>query len=696
MERLKRLRQQALNFSHCKDEFYYRFYKAYEQNAHLGRYERYAESFYTTFSGLTPCISEGELIVGKLDGILSGDEAAEWESTYRDVARTRCDGAGGGQDSHMAFDYEKLLSLGIVGVIGEIDRYLLDRDAESAAYYRCCRRCLMAVAEHAKRYAALASELAESETDSVRAEELRLLSRVCERVPMYPARDFYEALQSVHFMTYVISLNPFRFCPQQFQLGRPDRYLLPYYERDTREGRISRERAQLLLDCLGIQINNRVPAGLSSGYLVGGRDEDGSVVANDLTRMCMQVVSDVRLVYPAVGLCYVEDMPSDCLSMACEILSHGCSHPAIFNDDVIAEGLISWGVPKKDARSYIHSTCVEITPIAASNVWVASPYTNMVGLLLEAMDGEYESYEALFAALLERLDRRIEQNFATERKKREVRAQNSLNPLLSCFVNDCLAKGKDIEAGGARYNWIMPSFVGMANLVDSLYALKSVVYDERRLSLGQLREILAHNFEGAEALRLELLERLPKYGNNDDAVDGYFEVLIDHIVKKCRSLTGEDASRALIPSVFCWQMHEYFGRRTGATPDGRVAGFPLGDGSGPCQGRERLGPTASVLSSTKWEHRDLIGGVAVNMKFSKSTLGRDSLAAMESLIKAYMARGGFEMQINVTDRDTLLRAQETPAAYRDLVVRIGGYSDYFTRLSTEMQEELILRTEHKI
>jgi len=450
MERLKRLRQQALNFSHCKDEFYYRFYKAYEQNAHLGRYERYAESFYTTFSGLTPCISEGELIVGKLDGILSGDEAAEWESTYRDVARTRCDGAGGGQDSHMAFDYEKLLSLGIVGVIGEIDRYLLDRDAESAAYYRCCRRCLMAVAEHAKRYAALASELAESETDSVRAEELRLLSRVCERVPMYPARDFYEALQSVHFMTYVISLNPFRFCPQQFQLGRPDRYLLPYYERDTREGRISRERAQLLLDCLGIQINNRVPAGLSSGYLVGGRDEDGSVVANDLTRMGMQVIDDIRLVYPSVGFCYTKDMPEDLLKLACEILSHGRSHPAIFHDDLIAEGLISYGVPESDCRDYIHSTCVEITPIAGSNCWVASPYVNMPQLLLDLLDREHTDFASLMTAYYAHLDEAIHNNYESYEAQRREHLEKMMHPLQSCFTNDCLAEGTDLEKGGAR------------------------------------------------------------------------------------------------------------------------------------------------------------------------------------------------------------------------------------------------------
>jgi formate C-acetyltransferase len=173
-------------------------------------------------------------------------------------------------------------------------------------------------------------------------------------------------------------------------------------------------------------------------------------------------------------------------------------------------------------------------------------------------------------------------------------------------------------------------------------------------------------------------------------------MLTSHIVEECKKYTPIHSEGRLIPSVFCWIKHESYGRRTGATPDGRPAGFPLGDGSGPCQGREMKGPTASILSSTKWEHAPFIGGVAVNMKFSKSALGAHSLDVMQGLVKAFLARGGFEMQINVTDRETLERARENPEQYRDLVVRIGGYSDYFTRLSPEMQQEIILRTEHRL
>jgi formate C-acetyltransferase len=253
----------------------------------------------------------------------------------------------------------------------------------------------------------------------------------------------------------------------------------------------------------------------------------------------------------------------------------------------------------------------------------------------------------------------------------------------------------DIERGGAKYNWIMPSFVGMANLVDSLFALKHLVYDTHEFTVTELKKILDENYQGNEELRARIAA-LPKYGNDIDEIDKYFEMISTHIIEVCEKQWGVHSNANIIPSVFCWIMHERFGAETGATPDGRVAGFPLGDGSGPCQGREMCGPTASILSSTKWAHEKLIGGVAVNMKFAKSSLGPSSIDTMSSVVRTYLERGGFEIQINVIDKQTLIKARKNPEMYRDLVVRIGGYSDYFTRLSPEMQDEIILRTEHMI
>jgi len=696
MERIEKLRLETLDHKLNLREFFYRFYEFFDANRHIERHERYGEAFYYAFTHMTPVIADGELIVGRTPSVI--DEAIHngYEEKYHEIHLEELKGYTRGQDSHMAIDYELLLSKGVNGIIADIDGYLASCTEDKRQFYRTCRRCLEAVIAYSELYADHAASLAEKCTDEARKNELLIISEICRNVPANPPKSFHEAVQSVSFVTHCVSLNPYRQWCQQFQLGHPDRYLYPFYEKDIMEGKITKEYAQLLLDLLGIQINFRVHSGLSSGYMVGGRDRNGSIVQNDLTEMCMQVIDDIRLVYPSVGLCYTAGMDDRYLMKACAILSHGRSHPAIFGDDTITAGLRAWGVTDEESHDYIHSTCVEITPVAASNVWVATPYTNMPQILLDCMDNEYESFDALIGAYYEKLDKGIKANFEAAIIDRKNRNDKSRNPLLSCFVNDCLKDGVDMEQGGARYNWVMPSFVGMGNLVDSLFAIKELVFDKKELTLGKYKAIIDSDFENNEELRHRILCTIPKYGNDIDEIDSLYIKLTEHLVCECRKYKGVHQNAELIPSVFCWIKHEFFGRETGATPDGRTAGFPLGDGSGPCQGREMNGPTASILSSTKWSHKEFIGGVAVNMKFSKASLGRDSLATMASLIKTYIARGGFEMQINVIDKDTIEKAMKYPEEYRDLVVRVGGYSDYFTRLSKEMQSEVLLRTAHEI
>ena len=698
MKRLEQLRQRAFEKTRFLGDmaFYTYFYSEYESNADLPEMERYAAAFYHAFSNMPAAIGEGELIVGNRDFVVEPHIQTAWKEKYSAIAD-----AGWikeGQDSHMAVDYELLLSQGINGILRQIDGYLQSCDTEKRPFYLCCKRCLEGIIRYAENYSAKATALALECNDPCRKAELETIAQICKKVPAQPAETFYEAIQSVHFITHCLTINPLRLCSQQFQLGHPDRYLLPYYERDIQSGSLTDEFAQLLIDCLAIQINMRVPNGLSSGYMVGGRDSDGKIVANPLTKMCMQAIDDVRLVYPAVGLCWTEDMPEEYLQLACEILLKGHSHPAIFCDDVITKGLIRYGVPEAQARNYIHSTCVEITPVGASNAWVASPYSNLNEFLLNIMDREYPSFEALLERYFQVLDQKIQDNFTSELANRRIRKEKSLNPLLSCFVNDCLSRGTDIEQGGARYNWIMPSFVGMGNLVDGLYAIEQLVFREKKLTLGQFKTILDSNYEGHEEFRAYILNELPKYGNDINAVDQLYQTIAQHIVNTCADLSDQSiySNGQLIPSVFCWIMHEQIGRNTGATPDGRVAGFPMGDGSGPCQGREQKGPTASILSSTKWDHSPFIGGVAVNLKFAKSCLGPTSQNTLVSLVKTFMQLGGFETQINIVDNEPLRKAQKNPENYRDLVVRIGGYSDYFVKLSPQMQEEVILRTAHQI
>ena len=688
-ERIEILRNGAVAPEITYDEFRLHFYTYFEENGIAITQDTYGDGYKYACAHVTPVIGEEELIVGRPLSALEGEQAKLWTEKYEAIFDAAAEKAGIGQDSHMSMDYELLLRAGIKGIIQKIER------KEQTPFYHSCRKCLEGVLILAGRYAEHARYLAAAACGR-RKKELLRIAEICERVPFEPAGSFYEAVQSVHFFTHCLSFAPLRAYYQQYQLGHPDRYLLPYYEKDLKEGAITKEEARLLLDCLGIQINRRVPRGLSSGYMVGGRDLQGNTVCNDLTVMGLQVIGDIRLVYPAVGLCYHRDMPDEILRLACDLLASGCSHPAIFNDDVITEGLIEYGVPEADAHNYIHSTCVEITPVGASNVWVASPYTNLAQLLLDLLNCEYDSFEDLLAAVRKKLSAVIEENFNTYNTLRRYRAEHCINPLLSCFVDDCLECGVDIEHGGARYNWIMPSFVGMGNLADALYAIKTVVFDTGEVSMAQLKKILDENFEGDEAFRLRLLHKIPKYGNDNDAVDDLVKEFTAFLVQECKKYTPVHQNARLVPSVFCWIKHELFGSQTGATPDGRKAGFPLGDGSGPCQGREKHGPTASILSSTKWSHKGMIGGVAVNMKFSKKHMTQDSAQKIIALIKTYMARGGFQMQINVVDGETLRRAKEQPEDYRDLVVRIGGYSDYFVHLSSNMQDEVILRTEHEV
>ena len=694
-ERINKLRKEALNFSIDLSPFHFHFFTKYKELKDSDRNECYREAYQYAFSQIPTEISDGELIVGKYPSPLSSEDDEYYKSNLLPFAEEIFAHTMQGQDSHMAIDYELLLTEGIDGILKRIENKEKTADEKGKEFLKNAKACLNAVIEFSKRYSQKAKELSKECPDSKRKAELLKIAEVCQSVPKNPAKSFYEAVQSAHFVTFCLSLNPFRRNNQQFQLGHPDRYLYRFYKEDIEKGVLDADTAQLIADCLCMQINNRVHHGLSSGYLLGGRDEKGELVANELTMIFMQSIDNVRLVYPAVGLCYTKEMSDEYLKKACEILSHGRSHPAIFNDDIITAGLMHYGMPEKEAHNYIHSTCVEITPVASSNVWVASPYTNMIDVLFSCMDKEYDSFDALIDAIKKELDGRIESNYNAEKEKRRIRHDGSINPLLSCFVNDCIEKCTDIEQGGARYNWIMPSFVGLANLVDSLHTIRTLVFEEKKYTITALKKICDEDYENNPELLTYINEKLAKYGNDEDSVDSLFEIFVNHITSTCEKLSKGN-SDTLIPSAFCWVMHERLGRETNASPDGRRKGFPLGDGSGPCQGRERKGPTASVLSSTKWSHKELIGGVAVNMKFSKKNFTPDSVNNIIALVKTYISRGGFELQINVTDKETLEKAQKTPEMYKDLVVRIGGYSDYFVTLSPEMQQEVIARSEHVI
>ena len=703
IERIASLREKAIQPAISYHEFY-NFFNAhyYENHGNPSFKRRIAEAVKYAYENWTVSIDPDELIVGRpAFREYTSEENERFRRANEAYQYSHC---AVGQDSHMAIDYDKLLWVGTSGIRAGIDKRIacLDRsDPESVRkedFYLAAKTALEGLEILSERYASHAEELAEN--DPEHADHYREIARICRKVPKYPAETFREAVQSAAFVSYAISVKPLRPSMLQFQLGHPDRYLYTFYKKDKEAGRLTDEEAQTLVDCLCIQINRRVPNGLSCGLMVGGRDEYGVPVLNELTDMFLCAIDQVKLVYPSVGFCWTSDTPDEKLAFALSILAKGHSHPAIFNDDVIQAGLRYYGLSEQEACEYIHSTCVEITPCASSNVWVASPYMNLPGELLAVLpdDGECSDMDALWAKYTEHIRCRIEANYRQQVLFRYERAKYCADPLLSCFVHDCLEKGVDIEEGGARYNWIMPSFVGVSNAADALYTIHKLIYEKGDTTFAELKSAMADNYENSPAL-LAKINALPKYGNDvcgEDSPDAYVKRLSEFIADTCEGFRVPMSGDRLIPSLFCWIMHDQFGRCTGATPDGRLAGFPLGDGSGPAQGREAEGPTASVLSSTSWDHKRFIGGIAVNMKFAKSLFDETKLPALTALVKTYLVRGGFEMQINVTDRAILEKARQNPELYKDLVVRIGGYSDYFTRLSPTMQDEVMLRTEHAL
>ncbi len=675
---------------------YYRLRGYIEFQTHSDIYRRgYAKGF--ELKHATPVIYPRELIVGKpCYRALSVEEKSDY-----DMLRAKAVPALspiGGQASHMAIDYDKLLRLGISGVTAEIDafRSVLDisdpENIEKDNFYLGCLAALDGLAVYAQHYKEYALTLADSEDEPIRKTELEVIAETLEVVPLYPAKSFRQALQCIHFVTFCLE--------GLYQFGRPDRYLIDYYRNDIKNGTITRDDALELITCTCILFNDYISRGLAVGLMVGGRGPDGKDVTNELTYLFLESIAHTRMIYPGLCLCCNSDTPDELLELACRLLGEGYSHPAIFNDDVIIKGLMYYGLPYEHACEYIHSTCVEITPCRRSAIWVASPYHNLTQFLLDVISnpeidricGSYSKLEDLYK---ERLKKAVCSEVITQNRLQLERRLHGGDPLVSCFVDDCLKRGRDIDNGGALYNWIMPSFVGMSNLADSLMTIKKLVFEKGEMSLSDIYNIIKINYDGNEPLRRRILNRIDKYGNDieepDDIVCSITEWITSEI-SKYKTYRGDK----FIPSLFCWVMHEALGRGTIATPDGRPAGFPFGDGSGPAQGREKNGPTASVLSSTKWEHYPFIGGIAVNLKFAKSVFNDESLPKLITLIKTYLNRGGFEIQINVVDREVLVDAQAHPEKYSDLVVRIGGYSDYFIHIGKSMQDEVILRTEHVI
>lgn len=605
-----------------------------------------------------------------------------------------------GMEGHMVIDFETILRRGLADIRAEVEQRLAavpptSTDASlKRAFYRAAGLSLDSAITFIRRYADLAKKASAAASSKVRSKELAEWAELCDKVATQPAETFKEAIQLAWFAYLLVCVEngPSHacFCP-----GRMDRYLLPYYERDTRAGRLSREAALELL-CDYYAKTNEFANDAPVVVMAGGQWPNGDDATSELSYLLVEASDLIGLVNPSFAVSWHRKMPDDFKEACGRLLRNGKGYPAFFNDEVIIPGLLRYGVTRQDACEYVPCCCVELTISGKSNPWVASDYINTAQCLLDALDDGAATYDALYADFKRRLADAIARNTERMNELQIIKSMHRPFPLLSAFVSDCLEKGLDITSGGARYNFIEPEGVGIPNVADSLFNIKQFVFDKKQLSLEELKDALKKNFEGAEQLRLRLFNNRFAYGNDIDEVDRIAADIFDFFLaesEKYRTPFGGVYGGGFL----CWRMHYELGKHTGATPDGRKATLPLADSIGAVQGKARSGPTALVKSATKFDQSRALGGLALNLKFTPQSISsHDGLRKMLAVLDTYFQRGGFETQINIVGRATLLDAQKHPDQHRDLIVRVAGYSAYFTSLEKPLQDEIIQRSEHSV
>lgn len=626
---------------------------------------------------------------------------------------------------HITVDYERVLQKGFMGLKAEVEAELgrIDYESEGALnkvyLLMAMRKCCEAAVRFASRYAEEAERLAAVDHNPDRKTGLLNIAEICRRVPAHPARNFPEALQAFYFTHLILNLesNAYAIGP-----GRFDQYIYPYYRADIDAGRLTHHQAWELIACLWIKLNELTvvkeggTAKASNTYNdfqnlnLGGQTEAGRDAVNDLSYLCLEVTARLRLPQPQVSVLISEKTPERFLLEACKVVRAGFGMPAIFNEDEKTQSLLHKGKALKDARLGGINGCVEPV-VPGKDMMASSGYFNLVKCLELALNngvnplsgtqlgpetGELPtltSFERLMSAFRKQMEHGIKLKMVYDGIARGVYASFCPVPFTSLLMDDCLEKGKDFHDGGALYNQPAVCGVGTGTVTDSLAAIKKLVYDEKLIPLEDLGSVLLDNFSDNEKLRLILRTRPPKWGNGDEYADDLaYEVvhLFAKELEKHHNPSGTRYAANMIPTT----THIWFGDLSGATPDGRRAGTPLSEGISPVQGMDRCGPTAVVQSMARLDHARCLGTL-LNLRFHPSALtGEEGIRKFAGLVRTYFKLGGHHMQFNVLSTEQLRTAQENPEENQDLIVRVAGYSDYFVRLSKDLQDEIISRTEH--
>lgn len=673
---------------------------------------------------------------------------------------------------HVTVKYEEVLAVGYEGIIKKAEQELSECNvgdgdyAERSHFLQAVILSCQAVIEYARRYSALAQEMAERCTDAARKEELLRIAENCSRVPAKGAQNFYEACQSFWFVQQLIQLES---SGHSISPGRFDQYMYPYYKKDMENGNISREFAQELMDCIWVKLNDlnkcrdAVSAEGFAGYslfqnlIAGGQNKEGEDVTNDLSFMCIQASVHVRLPQPSLSVRVWNGSPHEFLIKAAELTRTGIGLPAYYNDEVIIPSLQNRGLSLEDAREYNIIGCVEPQKAGKTEGWHDAAFFNMCrplelvfangedkGEMVGVPTGEVtemSSFEGFYNAYKKQMEYCISLLVNADNAIDVAHAKRCPLPFLSCMVDDCLKRGKSVQEGGAVYNFTGPQGFGIANMADSLFAVRKLVYEEKKVTMEEMKEALAWNFgkgldqqsvsDTAEAVlrkmkdagqkidentvssilkavmnaqpgeekmkRYEeihnMIEEVPKFGNDIPEVD-YFARDVAYTYTKPLQNYKNPRGGQFQAGLYPVSANVPLGGQTGATPDGRYAHTPVADGVSPSAGKDVNGPTAAATSVSRLDHFIVSNGTLFNQKFHPSALsGREGLEKFVALIRSYFDQKGMHMQFNVVDRDTLLDAQKYPEKYKHLVVRVAGYSALFTTLSRSLQDDIIRRTE---
>ena len=577
-----------------------------------------------------------------------------------------------------------------------------------------------AMIRYAERYAERLEELAAEEKDPVRKKELEKMAAICRRVPAHAPTTVHEALQHYWFihLGVVTELNPW----DSFNPGRLDQSLYPLYKKQLEEGTVTQEEVYEMLQSFWVKFNNHpsppkvgVTAEESNTYTdfclinVGGVKEDGSDGVNEMSYILLDVIREMRLLQPSSMIQVSKKNPDRFIRAAVEIIKTGFGQPSVFNTDALVQEMLRAGKDVRDARNGGCSGCVE-TGAFGTEAYILTGYFNLPKILeLTLNDGfdkrtgkqiglktgtatDYRTYEELFAAYKAQVQHFMRIKLTGNNIIERIFMKYMPVPFLSVLIEDCIRNGKDYMCGGARYNSSYVQGVGLGSITDMLTALRYHVYDKKTIAMETMEKALANDFKGFEELQYQLVYHTPKYGNDDDYADEqevqvfdmYYDVLSGH-----KSPRGADYRGNMLPTT----CHVYFGKVTGATPDGRNAWKVLSEGISPVQGADTNGPTAVIRSAAKIDHIKT-GGTLLNQKFTPSLLStEEGCNNLVHLIRAYFRMDGHHIQFNVVDADTLREAQKHPEDYKDLIVRVAGYSDYFNDLGEDLQNEIICRTE---